>query len=115
MGALFVAVAEVLVVIAIGLLSLKRVEVVLDHAFGQFKVVFYDELVDQLAAQALLGHVFPALLDLSAEMLAQVVEGLELFAEVFGELIVEFGQRALAHFVGCHCKMRGLAGELFVR
>ena len=47
-------------------------------------------------------------------MLAQVVEGLELFAEVFGEFIVEFGQSALAHLVGCHCEMRDLAGELFV-
>ena len=61
-----------------------------------------------------MGHVFPALLDLFAEVLAQVGEGLELFAEVLGELVVEFGQGALAHFVGCHCEMRGLAGELFV-
>ena len=47
-------------------------------------------------------------------MLAQVVEGLELFAEVLGELVVELGQGALAHLVGCHCEMRGLAGKLFV-
>ena len=103
-----------MVVVVIGMLPLEREEVVIDHALGQFKVVFFDELADQLAVQALLGHVCPTIADLLAEVLAQVAEGLELLAEVFGELVVELGQGAFAHLVGCHREVHGSASVLVV-
>ena len=101
-------------VFALMFVFVQGAQVVFHQAFGQLEGVLLDHLVDQIAVQFLPGHKLPALCYLVGNVLAQILQAVELFPEILGEFVVQFGHLAFPHFPGCDAEVLLFAGQLFI-
>ena len=89
------------------------IEIIFDHAIGNLKRILLDQRIHQIFLNALANHLLVLRLHLIANLRLEFVQRLHT-ADILSQLIIQFGQLALAYLFRHHAKHHGLFFRSFV-